>query len=108
MVPSTEIYKDWLNPPFDIYMKYYLYNLKNGDDFQNGSKPIFEEIGPFVYREFRIKEDITDNLNFTITYKERKRYQFVPELSPYLESFPITSLNVAALVSYLKFKYNLI
>ena len=43
----------------------------------NGSKPIFEEIGPFVFQEIVTKEQIVDNMNYTISYKEKKQYFFL-------------------------------
>jgi len=97
LVPTTELYRDWLNPPFDIYMKFYIYTLRNGEEFENGSKPLLEEIGPFVYKEVRIKEDIRDNMNYTISYKDRRYYTFVPEMSPYQLKYPITTVNIAAM-----------
>ena len=51
MLPTNDIYKDWLNPPFDVYMKFYLYNLKNAQDFENGSIPILEG------RRFKVKSN---------------------------------------------------
>ena len=54
--PSTDVYKQWLDPPIDVYMNFYLFNLKNGDDVEKkGAKPVFEEIGPFVFKEIVIK-----------------------------------------------------
>ena len=109
LVPSTEIYENWLTIPLDLYMSFYIFNLKNGAEFEkNGTKPVFEEIGPFVYRETRTREDMVNNFNNTITYKERRILHFVPELSAYDETYPITTINVAAMtaVSYVKYKPN--
>jgi hypothetical protein len=58
---------------------------------------MFKEIGPFVYKETRIKEDLVNNMNGTLTYKERRLFYFVPEMSPYNESYPIVTLNIAAM-----------
>jgi len=93
------LYKQWLNPPVPVYLSFYLFNLNNGQEFEtNGAKPVFEEIGPFVYQEFITKEEIVDNFNYTITYKERRRYSFVQELSPYEDTYPITTINMAPIV----------
>ena len=89
------MFSQWINPPLDVYLNFYLFNLKNGDAFQKGAKPEFEEIGPFVFKEIITKEEIVDNLNYTITYKERRRYTFVPEMSPYNDTHPITQINMA-------------
>ena len=95
-MPGSDLYNQWLTPPVEVHMTFYLFSLKNGADFEkNGSKPIFEEIGPFVYQEIISKEEIVDNYNYTITYKERRRYRFIQELSPYEDTYPVTMLNMA-------------
>lgn len=106
-MPSTELYDNWLNIPVDVYMSFYLFDLKNAEEFEkNGSKPVFAEIGPFVYKETRIRENITSNANMTLSYTERRQYHFVPELSAYNESYEITTLNLATMTSinYVKYK----
>lgn len=40
--PSTLVYQEWLNPPIDIYMSFYVFNLKNPQSFLKGEKPEFE------------------------------------------------------------------
>lgn len=40
----------WKSPPVMPQMKVYIYNVTNADEFlNNGSKPIVEELGPYVY-----------------------------------------------------------
>ena len=105
LIPGTTLYNQWLNPPLDVFMSFNIFNIKNGADFLNGSKPIFEEIGPFVYREYATRDHIIDNLNFTLTYNQVKRYEFVPEMSPYEETYQITTLNMAAITVVNQIKY---
>lgn len=105
LVPGTVLYNQWLNPPIDVFMSFYLFNIKNGADFIKGAKPVFEEIGPFVYREYIIKDHLVDNLNFTITYDQVRRYEFIQELSPYEEAYEITTLNMAAVTVISQIKY---
>lgn len=108
--PRVDFYKQWLKPPVPVYLHINLFNLKNPNEFMAGAKPMVEEIGPFVYREYIRKDDIEDNLNFTISYKERKYYIFQPALSPYSESYPITMVNMApiALLDKIKFMPDLV
>lgn len=94
MDQSSDLYKQWLNPPIEVYLSIYVFNLKNPMEFQNGAKPLFEEIGPFVFREYVIKENIVDNMNYTISYKEKKQYYFLQDKSPYEFDYPITTLNM--------------
>lgn len=41
----------WSKPPVEPRIKVYVYNVTNADEFlNNGSKPILEELGPYVYK----------------------------------------------------------
>ncbi len=41
----------WSKPPVEPVIKVYVYNVTNADEFlNNGSKPILDELGPYVYR----------------------------------------------------------
>ena len=93
--PGTDLYKQWLNPPLEVFMSFYLFNLKNPEDFENGARPIFEEVGPFIFQEFITKENLMDNQNNTLTYDERRRYTFRPDLNKYNLSQEITTINLA-------------
>ncbi|CAF0927586.1 unnamed protein product [Brachionus calyciflorus] len=104
--PSTDLYKQWLSPSIDVYLSIYIFNLKNPSEFQNGSKPLFEEIGPFVFKEIVVKEDLVDNLNYTISYREKKQYYFIQEMSPYEFDYPITTLNMGPITVINGIKYS--
>lgn len=47
-----EIFQLWERPPVDLYLKVYLFNITNHEDFLAGraKKLNVEEIGPYVYR----------------------------------------------------------
>ena len=66
-------------------MNAYAFNVKNPEAVLNGKKPILEEVGPFVYKSVTLK-DSDGNIKFwpdgTLTYRQRKLYNYVPELSP--------------------------
>jgi hypothetical protein len=96
-VPETDIYNQWLNPSVDVYLAFNIFNLKNPAEVMNGARPIVEEVGPFVYRERITKINITNNKNNTLSYAELKTYEFRPELSAHNDSFPVTTVSMAAL-----------
>lgn len=106
LVPGTDLYNQWLKAPLDIYMNFYLYDLVNGPEFLQGKKPIFKEIGPFVYQEFMVKENIVNNNNYTISYTERRHYEFQPQLSPYEIDYQLTSLNMAVVTVLSQIRYS--
>jgi scavenger receptor class B, member 1 len=47
-----EIFQLWERPPVDLYLKVYLFNITNAEEFMAGrdKKLNVEEIGPYVYR----------------------------------------------------------
>ena len=81
--------------------------MRNGLEFEKtGAKPTFEEIGPFVYREVTIKENIVNNQNVTISYNERKQYFFEPSLSRYDNDLVnVTTLNMAPITMFHAIRY---
>ena len=106
LLPPSQLFQQWMSPPIDVYLTFYLFDLKNGNDFEkNGAKPVFDEIGPFVFKEVITKEDIIDNFNNTITYKERRSYTFMPDMSPYNDSYPITQVNMAPVTVINQIRY---
>lgn len=41
----------WSKPPVEPKIQVYVYNVTNADEFlNNGSKPILEELGPYIYK----------------------------------------------------------
>lgn len=41
----------WSKPPVTPRIQVYVYNVTNADEFlNNGSKPILDELGPYVYK----------------------------------------------------------
>lgn len=47
-----EIFQLWERPPVDLFLKVYLFNITNHEDFMAGrdAKIKIEEVGPYVYR----------------------------------------------------------
>jgi hypothetical protein len=41
------------------YMKFYIYNVTNPEEVYAGQKPILQEIGPYAYREYNVKFNIS-------------------------------------------------
>lgn len=46
-----EIFNLWQDPPVNIYIKIYLWNITNSEEFLSGKEKMrVEEVGPYVYR----------------------------------------------------------
>lgn len=74
-----------VNPPVPVYMDFYFFTVKNPDEVSNGSKPILEEVGPYVYKEVRRKEDVLSVDGDRLQYSQFVSYSF--EKVFYKESF---------------------
>ena len=49
---GTFLFNLWENPPLDVYLKVYIFNITNGDAFLSGrdKKLKVVEVGPYVYQ----------------------------------------------------------
>ncbi|XP_048521544.1 protein croquemort-like, partial [Dendroctonus ponderosae] len=67
----------WAKPPVVPTIKVYIYNVTNADEFlNNGTKPILDELGPYVYVETWEKKNVTFHDNDTVTFYQEKIYHF--------------------------------
>lgn len=81
VLPGSFSYDLWHYTPIPLYIRFYLFNLTNPDEFTNGAKPVLQEVGPYVYREFHEKINITFNPNDTVTYFQQRWWHWDQEAS---------------------------
>ncbi|XP_068127176.1 lysosome membrane protein 2 [Hyperolius riggenbachi] len=103
---TSEAFKDWANPPPPIYMKFYFFDVVNPQEVLNGEKPFVHELGPYVYREYRPKENIEFLENGTeVSAINPKTYVFEPELSkgdPKIDKVRTVNIPVVTLLEMVK------
>ncbi|KAG8515000.1 Scavenger receptor class B member 1 [Galemys pyrenaicus] len=92
--PNSLSYNMWKEIPVPFYLSVYFFNVLNPSDVLEGGKPQVQERGPYVYREFRHKINITFNDNDTVSYREVRRFQFEPEKSCGTESDRLMLPNI--------------
>ncbi|KAK9736318.1 CD36 family [Popillia japonica] len=93
---GTDQFNRWEELPFPLHFKVYAFHVVNPDAILEGARPIVQEVGPFVYNQYRRKENIQyDRLTDTYTYTQRQVYEFNEELSAFSEDTTITVLNIA-------------
>lgn len=82
-VEGSEFMKSWLSPPFGPTTKLYLYNYTNVEDFMAGraSRLRVQELGPYSYAEALEHVDVRFNDNDTMSFREKRTFTFLPELS---------------------------
>lgn len=51
MAPGSMVFELWKKPPINVYLKLYIFNITNKDEFLNGEEKLkVQEIGPYVYQ----------------------------------------------------------
>lgn len=81
--------------PQPLLFKVYLFNVTNSKEVLKGAIPIVNEVGPYIYRQFRDK--IVSNISpdeSIVSFKTIQRFVFDIEASaPYTESDDVVLLN---------------
>ncbi|RWS26847.1 Protein croquemort-like protein, partial [Leptotrombidium deliense] len=98
---ESKTFANWRIIPYKITNAVYLYNVTNPAEVEKGQTPIFQELGPYVFREKRVKENVkwlaaingSDSYE-TIEYEQVKLWHFVPEESNGTLNDAIRHLNV--------------
>ncbi|CAJ1069291.1 lysosome membrane protein 2a isoform X2 [Xyrichtys novacula] len=82
LTEKSQMFEGWKNPPPPVYMEYYFFNVTNVEVFLAGGKAVVKQIGPYTYREYRPRENVTFLENGTKVYAlNPKTFVFVPEKS---------------------------
>ncbi|XP_030747481.1 scavenger receptor class B member 1-like isoform X2 [Sitophilus oryzae] len=99
--PGGEIYSLWEKPPVELFLKVYLWNVTNRDEYMSGkdAKLKFQEVGPYVYRELMTHENVTFNENGTLTTNPFHPLVWAPELSEGRQEDDLLILPNIALLS---------
>ncbi|ALC41584.1 Snmp1 [Drosophila busckii] len=58
--PGSETRQIWEKLPFPMTFKVYVFNVTNVQEIQNGGKPALQEVGPFVFEEWKDKYNVQD------------------------------------------------
>ncbi|XP_038055317.1 lysosome membrane protein 2-like isoform X2 [Patiria miniata] len=95
LVEGSTAFETWVETPTPVYMQYYVWNLTNKEEFLNGSKPAFEEVGPYTYREIRRKSNISfDDEDGTVTFYNYKAYIFDRDQSVGWDNDTFTTIDL--------------
>ncbi|KAJ8706232.1 hypothetical protein PYW08_010858 [Mythimna loreyi] len=95
---GSQTFDWWAHPPVRPFVHVYVYNVTNADEFlNNGSKPVLDELGPYVYSEDWEKVNITNNQNGTLSFNYKRTYTFRPDLSTGLDDDAVVVPNIPML-----------
>ncbi|XP_017120067.1 scavenger receptor class B member 1 [Drosophila elegans] len=85
LAENSETANSWLNPDpnYDTLLKAHIFHYPNIDDYLAGraDKIKVVDVGPLTYQEHTIKDEVSFNKNFTVSFRDRKSYKFLPEKS---------------------------
>ncbi|NWX00693.1 SCRB1 protein, partial [Caloenas nicobarica] len=79
--PSSISFSMWKDIPVPFYLSVHFFEVLNPEEVLQGAKPVLNERGPYVYREYRYKTNITFHDNDTVSFLEYRRLFFQPDLS---------------------------
>ncbi|XP_027850047.2 scavenger receptor class B member 1-like [Aphis gossypii] len=99
MVEGGEAFELWKTPQAAVYVKVYIFNVTNHEEFLAGidKKLRFQEVGPYIYREKMEHNNITFNDNGTFTITPGFSLRWVPELNTVTEDDVLILPNIALL-----------
>lgn len=106
---STIGYSMWKETPIPMYLSFYMFNWTNADICEKNAsvKPHFTELGPYVFSEHHIRDNVTFNDNATVTFYNRRIWKFAPDKSKGSLSDNVTTFNpvVASVTNVVKDKH---
>ncbi|XP_036385481.1 lysosome membrane protein 2-like [Megalops cyprinoides] len=106
LTEGSRVFETWKNPPPPVYMQYFFFNVTNPKVFLAGGRASVTQMGPYTYREYRPRENVTfvDNGTKVSAYTP-KSFVFEPEMSvgdPEVDL--VTTVNIPALAVMNKVK----
>ncbi|XP_076053206.1 protein croquemort-like [Oratosquilla oratoria] len=82
IVEGSRSFDIWRETPMPVYLRVFFFNLTNPYDFEtHGAKPILQEVGPYVFSEYHMKEDVTFHENHTVSFFQKRWWYWEQEMS---------------------------
>ncbi|NXK85810.1 SCRB1 protein, partial [Formicarius rufipectus] len=92
--PKSITFNMWKDIPVPFYLSVHFFEVLNHKQVLLGAKPVVNQRGPYVYREYRYKTNITFHDNDTVSYLEYRNLFFQPDMSNGTEEDYIVVPNI--------------
>ncbi|KAJ8285210.1 hypothetical protein GJAV_G00023570 [Gymnothorax javanicus] len=106
LTEGSRVFDSWKDPPVPVYMQYFFFNVTNPEVFLAGGKAAVTQIGPYTYREYRPRENVTFLENGTKLFAlNPKSFVFLPEMSvgdPEVDRVRTINIPVVAVMDQMK------
>ncbi|XP_076842494.1 lysosome membrane protein 2 [Brachyhypopomus gauderio] len=106
LTEGSRVFNTWKNPPPPVFMEFFFFNVTNPQDFLGGAKPRVTHMGPYTYREYRPKDNVTFvDQGTKVSALTPKTFVFMPDLSAGDPSIDlVTTVNIPAVAVMNKVK----
>uniref|UniRef100_A0A8C1Y2N6 Lysosome membrane protein 2-like n=1 Tax=Cyprinus carpio TaxID=7962 RepID=A0A8C1Y2N6_CYPCA len=107
LTEGSKVFASWMNPPPPVYIQFFFFNVTNPEEFLKGeAKPRLTEMGPYTFRQYRPKHNVTflDNGTKVSAYTV-KSFVFLPEKSvgdPKVDMVTTVNIPAVAVINRLK------
>lgn len=59
LVEGSRVFESWKRPPPPVFMELFFFNVTNVDAFLAGAKPHVKQVGPYTYRQYRYRDNVS-------------------------------------------------
>lgn len=106
LVEGSRVFESWKRPPPPVFTEFFFFNVTNVDAFLAGAKPQVTQVGPYTFRQYRTRENVSmvDNGSKVSAYNT-KSFVFLREKSvgdPSEDSITTVNIPVWAVMNKLK------
>lgn len=106
LVEGSRVFESWKRPPPPVFMEFFFFNMTNVDAFLAGAKPHVTQVGPYTYRQYRYRENVSMVENGTkVSAYNTKSFVFLREKSvgdPSEDTITTVNIPVWAVMNKLK------
>ncbi|KAM3599276.1 uncharacterized protein V6R79_002953 [Siganus canaliculatus] len=106
LVEGSRVFESWKNPPPPVFMEFFFFTVTNVDEILAGAKPQVKQVGPYTYREYRFKDNVSMLENDAkVSAYNTKSFVFLREKSvgdPAVDNVTVVNIPAWAVMNKVK------